>query len=182
MSLQEYPSKAAIIKKQPSRKEWGRMKGTNILTRTLEIATILSFLGVIVVVLIQILSRYLPYTAIWTEELTRFLFIYSISFGAPLALKNKEFISVDILTGLLPKKVKEIYEAFIYLVVVVLSLVIAFYGYTFISVGRGQTSATMALDMSIIHASITISFIFIAIYSILHVITILGSPRERSES
>jgi TRAP-type transport system small permease protein len=157
------------------------MKGTKILTRTLEIATILSFLGVITVVLIQILSRYLPYTAVWTEELTRFLFIYSISFGAPLALKNKEFISVDILTGLLPKKIQETYEAFIYLVIVVLSFVIAYHGYTFISVGKGQTSATMALDMSIIHASITISFIFIAVYSILHVIHTFSSPGERSE-
>jgi TRAP-type transport system small permease protein len=157
------------------------MKGTKILTRTLEIATILSFLGVITVVLIQILSRYLPYTAVWTEELTRFLFIYSISFGAPLALKNKEFISVDILTGLLPKKIQETYEAFIYLVIVVLSFVIAYHGYTFISVGKGQTSATMALDMSIIHASITISFIFIAIYSVLHVIHAFSSPGERSE-
>ncbi|MGF2614621.1 TRAP transporter small permease [Rossellomorea vietnamensis] len=157
------------------------MKGTNILTRTLEAATILSFLGVIVVVLIQILSRYLPYTAVWTEELTRFLFIYSISFGAPLALKNKEFISVDILTGYLPEKIKEAYEAFIYLVIVVLSFVIAFHGYTFISVGRGQTSATMALDMSIIHASITISFIFIAIYSVVHVINAYKVSGERSE-
>jgi TRAP-type transport system small permease protein len=158
------------------------MKGTNILTRTLEAATILSFLGVIVVVLIQILSRYLPYTAVWTEELTRFLFIYAISFGAPLALKNKEFISVDILTALLPKKIQEIYEAFIYLVVVVLSFVIAYHGYTFISVGKGQTSATMAVDMSVIHASITISFVFIAIYAIMHVMNAFLSPKERSES
>jgi TRAP-type transport system small permease protein len=158
------------------------MKGTNILTKTLEAATILSFLGVIVVVLIQILSRYLPYTAVWTEELTRFLFIYAISFGAPLALKNKEFISVDILTGLLPQKVQEYYEAFIYLVVVVLSFVIAYHGYTFIEVGKGQTSATMAVDMSVIHASIAISFVFIAIYAIFHVINVFISPKERSES
>lgn len=158
------------------------MKGTNILTKTLEAATILSFLGVIVVVLIQILSRYLPYTAVWTEELTRFLFIYSISFGAPLALKNKEFISVDILTGLLPQKVQEYYEAFIYLVVVILSFVIAYHGYTFIEVGKGQTSATMALDMSVIHASIAISFVFIAIYAFFHVINVFIHPKERSES
>ncbi|WGG46539.1 TRAP transporter small permease [Rossellomorea sp. DA94] len=158
------------------------MKGTNILTKTLEAATILSFLGVIVVVLIQILSRYLPYTAVWTEELTRFLFIYSISFGAPLALKNKEFISVDILTGLLPQKVQEYYEAFIYLVVVILSFVIAYHGYTFIEVGKGQTSATMAVDMSVIHASIAISFVFIAIYAIFHVMNVFIHPKERSES
>jgi TRAP-type transport system small permease protein len=157
------------------------MAGVKIIDRTLGLLTILSFVGVISVVVIQILSRYLPYTAVWTEELTRFLFIYSIAFAAPLALKKKEFINVELLINLLPKRAREIYEAMIYLVIVLLCSVVAYQGYIFTMIGRGQTSATMALDMSIMHASIGVSMVFIAIYAIFHVIDYLKGLPERSE-
>jgi TRAP-type C4-dicarboxylate transport system permease small subunit len=41
-------------------------------------AAVLSLLGIVVVVLFQIFARYaLPQAPVWTEELSRFLFIYS---------------------------------------------------------------------------------------------------------
>lgn len=159
------------------------MKGLKIIDRTLEAATVLSFLGVIIVVIIQILSRYFPYTAIWTEELTRYLFIYSISFGAPLALKKKEFINVDLLINLFPKKIKQVYEGIVYLIIAILSAIIAFQSYTFMVIGKGQTSATMTfIDMSIIHASIGITVIFLTIYAVIHVLDHFKGLRKGSEN
>ncbi|MGJ9385700.1 TRAP transporter small permease [Salipaludibacillus sp. CF4.18] len=158
------------------------MRSTKLLDRTLEIATILCFTALIVVVIIQIASRYLPQSFIWTEELSRFLFLYSVSFGAPLALKDKEFINVDLLLNYLPKRVREIYEGFIYLTIVLFSAVVAFWGFKFIAIGRGQSSATMALDMSIIHACIFITMLFIGIYALLHTINYFKGLEKGSES
>lgn len=157
------------------------MAGLKIIDRTLGLLTTLSFIGVLIVVVIQILSRYLPYTAVWTEELTRFLFIYAVSFAAPLALKRKEFINVELLINLLPERFRQVYEAVIYLVIVLLCSLIAYQGYAFALIGLGQTSATMAIDMSIIHASIGISMVFLAIYAIFHVIDHLKGTPGRSE-
>jgi TRAP-type transport system small permease protein len=154
------------------------MKGTKLIDRTLELATILTFFGIIVVVTIQILSRYLPYTAIWTEELTRFLFIYSVSFAAPLALKRKEFISIELVEKLLPRKAKVIYEAFIYLAVAIFCAVVVYQGYQFALIGIGQKSATMTIDMSVIHASIGIAVLFISIYALLHIVELMKSLRK----
>lgn len=158
------------------------MRSTKLLDRTLEIATILCFTGLIIVVIIQIASRYLPQSFIWTEELSRFLFLYSVSFGAPLALKDKEFINVDILLNYLPKRVREIYEGFIYLTIVLFSAVVSFWAYKFIGIGRGQSSATMAFDMSIIHACIFITMLFIGIYALLHTINYFKGLEKGSES
>lgn len=158
------------------------MRSTKLLDRTLETATILTFIALIIVVVIQIISRYLPYTFVWTEELSRFLFLYSIAFAAPLALRDKEFINVDLLINFLPKRVRELYEGFIYLIIVLFSLVVAYYGYKFILIGRGQTSATMTIDMSIIHASIAISMIFIGVYAFFHVIDYIKGPQRESEN
>ncbi|MDQ0338041.1 TRAP-type C4-dicarboxylate transport system permease small subunit [Caldalkalibacillus uzonensis] len=146
------------------------MKALKIVDRTLETLTIITFVGIIISVMIQILSRYLPYSAVWTEELTRFLFIYSVSFAAPLALKKKEYINLDIIINLLPYKVRNFYYGFIYLLIVILCSVIAFQGYTFAKIGLGQSSATMAIDMSIIHSSIGISMVFVALYAFFHML------------
>ncbi|MGO4890442.1 TRAP transporter small permease [Anaerobacillus sp. MEB173] len=155
------------------------MRGTKIIDRTLEAGTILCFIGIIAVVLFQVTSRFLPVSAVWTEELTRFLFLYAICFAAPLALKDKEFISVDIIMQFIPNKIKHIYEGIVYLLIVAVSAIIAFQGYHFMLIGRGQTSATMAIEMSVIHASIGISMVFICLYAIIHVFDYFkGPPKE----
>jgi TRAP-type C4-dicarboxylate transport system permease small subunit len=158
------------------------VRSTKLLDRTLEAATILTFTALIIVVVIQIISRYLPYSFVWTEELSRFLFLYSISFGAPLALRDKEFINVDLLLIFLPKRIREIYEGVVYLLVVLLCAVVTYWGYKFILIGRGQTSATMAIDMSIIHACIAISMLFIGIYAFLHMIDYFKGLQRGSEN
>ncbi|QOY38206.1 TRAP transporter small permease [Anaerobacillus isosaccharinicus] len=158
------------------------MRSTKLLDRTLEAATILTFTALIIVVVIQIVSRYLPYSFIWTEELSRFLFLYSIAFSAPLALKDKEFISVDLLLNYLPNRIRQIYEGIVYLLIVIFSAIVTFYGYKFILIGKGQTSATMAIDMSIIHACITVSMVFIGIYALLHVVDYFKGLQKGSEN
>lgn len=159
-----------------------KVRNTKILDRTLEAATILTFSALIIVVVIQILSRYLPYTFIWTEELSRFLFLFSVSFAAPLALRDKEFINVELLLNYLPKKVRQIYEGIIYLLIVLFSAITTYYGYKFILIGRGQTSATMAIDMSVIHACIAITMFFIGIYALLHVFDYFKGLQRESEN
>ncbi|WP_088104866.1 TRAP transporter small permease [Halalkalibacter urbisdiaboli] len=157
------------------------MRSKKLLERTLETATIITFTALIIVVVIQIISRYLPYSFVWTEELSRFLFLFSISFGAPLALKDKEFINVDLLLNFLPRRVREIYEGFVYLSIALFCAVVTYWGFKFILIGRGQTSATMAIDMSIIHACIFISMLFIGIYALLHMINYFKSLQRGSE-
>lgn len=61
--------------------------------------------GFIISVLIQVISRtFLPKSPSWTEEISRYLFIYMVAFGSSVAVRKKEFVSVDLLTSFFPKK------------------------------------------------------------------------------
>lgn len=54
-------------------------------------------------VTLQIFSRiFLPKTPSWTEELSRYAFIYMVSFGCSVAVRKNEFVGVDIFTSMLP--------------------------------------------------------------------------------
>ncbi|PSL31658.1 TRAP-type C4-dicarboxylate transport system permease small subunit [Planomicrobium soli] len=153
-----------------------------LIDRTLAFLTIASFSGVIIIVTIQIISRFAPFSFIWTEELTRYLFLYGISFGAPLALMRNEFINVDMLLNKMPNNFRRYYEVLIYLTIILLSLVIVREGYNFTLLGNNQRSATMPFQMSVIHASLLILGVFLVFYAVIKIIDLLKNKQDYSQN
>ncbi|MDC3412060.1 TRAP transporter small permease [Aquibacillus sp. 3ASR75-11] len=149
------------------------MQVVNGLIRILKFLTTITFSMMAIVVLIQILGRYLPFTFVWTEELTRYLFVYAIAFGAPVAMERRGYMRVDILVNLLPLKIQKYYDAFIYLVLGVFSTMLVLYSYDFAMLGQGQTSATLKINMVYIFASMIVAFTFTAFYSFINIYNIL---------
>lgn len=150
-------------------------------TRILGFLSVVCFTGIIIIVSMQILSRFLPFSYVWTEELTRYLFLFTISFGAPIALLRNEYINVDLIIGRLSTKVRRVYEIIIYTVILILNLVMTKEGYTFILLGRTQRSATMPFQMSLIHASMFLMSLFLAIFCLVRIWYLLKNKRNKFE-
>ena len=94
---------------------------SKILDKILQTGVIISSVAMIVVVMIQIVSRFaLPQAPHWTEEVARICFIYMVSFASGLAIKENAYINVDTLFNLLPSKMKIYLQIAIHLVVVLL--------------------------------------------------------------
>lgn len=153
-----------------------------LIDRTLAFLTIASFSGIIIVVTIQIISRFTPISFIWTEEVTRYLFLYAISFGAPLALMRNEFINVDMLLNKMPDNFRRYYEVVIYLSIILLSLVMVKEGYGFTLLGENQRSATLPFQMSVIHASLLILAVFLVFYAVLKIINLIKYKQDYSQN
>lgn len=148
-------------------------------TRILGLLSILFFTGIIVIVSTQILSRFLPFSYVWTEELTRYCFLFAICFGAPIALLKNEYINVDLIIGKLTKKVRRVFELVIYTIILILSLVMTKEGYNFIVLGKTQNSATMPFKMSIIHSSIFLMALFLAIFSLVRIWYLIKDKKSK---
>lgn len=161
------------------RKELVIMKHTNIFDKTLEYATFLSFFALVIVVAIQVVTRFLPITFIWTVVLSRFLFIYSVSFGAPLAIKRNEFVNVDFLINWLPEKARLAYETIMYLIIMFFTLLIGIEGISYIQIGAMQQSRALPIPMSVPYASISISAFLMFIYSGVYIFDLIKNRNER---
>lgn len=62
----------------------------------------------VIIVFSNVIGRYfLGSSLAWSEEISRFLFIWLVFFGAILAYINDEHLALDILTKILPKKVSQ---------------------------------------------------------------------------
>src|SRR5699024_663639 len=74
-----------------------------------EVLIVFGFIGFILLINLQVINRYLlPFVEIanittWTEELSRYLFIFVSFFGASLAIRKGEVIRVNIFFDKLSK-------------------------------------------------------------------------------
>lgn len=124
----------------------------------LEWGTIISAFGLIFTVLLQIVTRrfFVSVAPPWTEEVSRFFFIYAISFGAGLAQREGYFVSMDYFYRKFNAKMKWIIDLLISSVSAALFLIMAVYSLYFISLGLEETSPGLGIPMAIAFASMFI--------------------------
>ncbi|QDI92106.1 TRAP transporter small permease [Salicibibacter halophilus] len=146
------------------------MKAASVFDQILKYISILLFASLLIVVIIQIMDRYLPYSAVWTEELSRYLFVYAISFAAPLAIRKNEFIQVDLLINSLSEKWKRLYQSVIYLLVAAFSSVLFIEGIRFYQLGEEFAAPALDIPMNYVYASVPLLAVFLFIYSIIFIV------------
>ena len=72
--------------------------------KILQVATIILFVGMTLCVLLQVLLRYVfAYPMPWTEEASRFLFIWATFMGAAIAFHDGGHLNVKLFVSRLPK-------------------------------------------------------------------------------
>lgn len=138
------------------------------LGKVLSFLTILMFIGVIASVMTQIITRYLPVSYPWTEELSRMMFVAAICFAAPVAYRDYEFVIVDLFIGKFPKKMKENVEFLICVSIVILFVVVFKYGLALTINGYRQMSSTLGITMAIPYAMIPISALGFIYYALIN--------------
>lgn len=144
------------------------MKKRDAIGTILEVGAFLSFSALIITVLLQVFTRFLfpAKSFVWTEEASRIFFIYSIAFAAPLAMKNQEFVNVDIILNALPKRTRKVLELSIHIINIVLFSIVFFQAIKFAKLGIGQTLPTMRIPAYYAFSSIAMMTLFIVYYAI----------------
>jgi TRAP-type C4-dicarboxylate transport system permease small subunit len=129
-----------------------------IVVRILEWGTIISAFALIFTVILQIVTRrfFTDMAPSWTEEASRFFFIYTISFGAGLAQREGYFVSMDYFYRKFNHKLKRIIDTIITSISAILFLLMSVYSIHFIVLGMEETSPGLGLPMSIAFTSMLI--------------------------
>ena len=111
-------------------------------------------MGILIIpVTMQIFSRYndiIP-RYIWTEELSRFCFIWIILVGAMIALRKNEHFAVDLLPPPKTNKGKAISLMFVDLMAFGMAVIFVVWGWPLIKFGLLQTSEMAELPMVLIY-------------------------------
>ncbi len=150
-----------------------------IVNKTTETALFLSIGGMAATVCVQVFARFfLPSAPDWTEELARIFFIFSVGFGAGLAIRDHGYVNLNTFIEKLPVPRQRHLNLIIYLIILILATIMFVYSIQFIFIGSRETSPSMGVKMSWVFSSLLIMSILIAWYTILELISIIHHSKQ----
>ena len=105
----------------------------------------------IVPVTLQVLSRFTDFVPsfIWTEELSRFMFIWMVMLGAMIGVRERSHFDVDVWPDLAPRAAARL-RIVSNLFVLLFAVVFMVWGYQFVCFGWKQESELAELPMPFI--------------------------------
>jgi len=137
----------------------------------LKVGTLLSTTGLVISVIVQIYSRFLMENApSWTEEASRFFFIYAISFASGLAYQQNYFVFLDLITNKLNVKNNLLLEKVVNYAVFLLFLIMATFSVSYISLGLAEKSPSLEINMAVSFTSILLMALSICFFAGLRII------------
>ncbi|MCM3397457.1 TRAP transporter large permease subunit [Oceanobacillus profundus] len=136
-----------------------------------EVLIVLGFLTFIILINLQVINRYiLPFIEFanittWTEEVSRYIFIFVSFLGASLAIKKRDSIQVTALVDRLPSGLQKSIHIANTIFMLYFSYMIVKYGYTLImfQFETGQTTPAISLPMAIPYSAVPLGFLLMAI-------------------
>lgn len=143
-----------------------RLRTLNRVLVTLE-TWALGFLLIAVcdVILLQVLMRYLfAYPNPWSEEVSRFCFIWLSLLGASLAVARRSHFRFDQVTERLPPRAKKAVETCAGAVVLLFALLLIGTGIALMDLTLGERSAALNLPLALVYAAAPASGVLMAIH------------------
>ncbi len=81
-----------------------------IVWRIVDAIILLAVLSMVILIAIQVTSRFAGHSVAWTEELARFLFIWTVWLGLAVGFRNGQHPALNFLIVLIPQSVRWIYR------------------------------------------------------------------------
>jgi len=136
-------------------------------TKWLEFAAAILLICITLVVTLQIVCRYiLQELPPWSEELSRYLFIWANFVGAGVALARSSHVSIDSLVARLPDSVRRKLETVVIILVTTFALFMVYQGVVIAVAMKGSYSITMHFSMAWVFAALPAAGLIFVLYQL----------------
>jgi len=131
---------------------------------TISLASLFFFVMCIVVIMSVFLRYFFSFSFRWVDELTRYLFIYMVFLGIPIAFRQKSHVNIQFFESFFSKKIKYLVSIFSDLLILITILYIGNSTIQMINTHIGRTpSPGLKLPMKYVYFAVIISFILLTI-------------------
>ncbi len=143
--------------------EAGAAPQAGIAIRLLEWTAATLLIGIALVVTMQVVCRYLlKDLPPWSEELSRYLFIWSVFIGACVALFRRAHVGIDSVVSRLPGTARRFMESVVLVLVATFALFLSYLGVLIVQQMSGSYSTTMHFSMGWVFGAFPVAgFIFV---------------------
>jgi C4-dicarboxylate transporter DctQ subunit len=125
------------------------------LTRTMEVCLVAMFALYLAVVVGQVTLRFLRIDVLYfSEELVRYLLVWSVLIGATVVTARNAHVRVDILESLLPKGARRVLDILSALILIAFAVVLCWAGYQLAVRSGNMRAAMLGVKMSLVYSVI----------------------------
>ena len=136
-----------------------------------------------VMIFLQVIYRYVLGDSLsFSEELARYMFIWSVAMGSALALKTRSHIGVELLVERLPKSLGVQAKVLACAISLVFYAMLIWYGFEMVGETMEQESAALELPMGYVYLAVPLSAIVLFICEIKNVLDDLFGTQGEDES
>lgn len=140
---------------------------TNVLVGFAKWSAIAAAVVMTIMVFLQVIFRYVLGEALsFSEELARYMFIWSVAMGTALALRTHSHIGVEIFVELLPVRFHKLMAFIASLLSLLFFGLLIGYGFVMVGATMDQESAALLLPMGYVYLAIPISGIVLFVCEI----------------
>jgi TRAP-type C4-dicarboxylate transport system permease small subunit len=121
----------------------------------------------VVVVFLQVIFRFLITIPLsWSEEVSRYIMVWTTFLGAALAVEKKAHPYVEVLVNLLPLTIRIPMNILIICLCCVFYAILVFYGTMFVTTSVMQPSAALEIPMGYVYIVIPVGGILLILNSL----------------
>jgi TRAP-type transport system small permease protein len=114
---------------------------------------------------LQVLYRYVIESSLsWTDELTRYLFIWLIFIGVAFSVRRDGHIAIESIFLFLKDHQKNGYKRIIYIIQIIFFLFLSVIGFYFVITNFGNVSPGLQLPMGFVYLALPVGSIFSIIF------------------
>ncbi|MGO4886650.1 TRAP transporter small permease [Anaerobacillus sp. MEB173] len=157
------------------------------LDRFEEIVSSILLSATVILITLQVFNRYvLSNSLTWSEELARYLFIWSIYLGVSYAVKEGRHLEISFLKTFFPFIIQKVITVIASLLTLLFCIYCVYYGIQLSSfiMGTGQTSPALKLPMYIVYAAVPVGMGLMGIRTIIQCYQVIKSkqPENKGEN
>ncbi|MCU6707929.1 TRAP transporter small permease [Paenibacillus sp. J5C_2022] len=150
------------------------MKAINGLNKFVGIVVGLMLGAMSIIIVVQVFCRFvINFPLAWSEEAARYLMVYTVFLGAPLAIRNHKMIAIEIIVESVSPKVRKVLRILISLISIVFFVILLFKGVDMLDVVSRQSSASLGINMDIPYMAIPLGALLMIINSAANIIDFL---------
>ena len=140
---------------------------TNVLVGFAKWSAIAAAVVMTIMVFLQVIFRYVLGEALsFSEELARYMFVWSVAMGTALALKKRSHIGVEVFVELIPVRFQNLMVLITSLLSLLFFGLLIWYGFVMVGATMDQESAALLLPMGYVYLAIPLSGIVLFVCEI----------------
>ena len=138
-----------------------------LIDRAVDLAAIAAFAGMFACVLAQVAFRYfLGDPLVWSDELARYLFVWTSFLGWIVAARRRSHLSIDMATARMPPRGRAAFRLAGSLAGAAFAAVLVFYGWRITQRNLDVETTALFFSMGVVYAIVPVAAIAVGLYAL----------------